>query len=50
MDYHLEIADLMKIYTSYEDKKRIAKQITRGLKYLHNNYIFHRVKDIKFRI
>jgi cell division cycle 2-like protein len=42
MDYHLELADLLKAHSSFEERRRVAKQIVRGLKYLHDNYIFHR--------
>jgi serine/threonine protein kinase len=50
MDYHLEISDLLKAHNSIDDKKRIAKQITKGLHYLHENYIFHRVNLKRCRI
>jgi serine/threonine protein kinase len=45
MDYHLELTDLLKSHSAFEDKKRMAKQIVLGLKYLHDNYIFHRVRS-----
>jgi len=43
MDYHLELGELLKVATSGEERRRAGKQIVRGLKYLHDNYVFHRV-------
>lgn len=50
MDYHLELNDLLLTYKSIDDKKRIAKQITKGIHFLHSNFILHRVSHIISRI
>ena len=42
MNFHIELADLLKVHHAPSDKLQVAKHITKGLHYLHQNFIFHR--------